>query len=249
MPVTQVPTHPVVSDRIKSVLKACYYARTADDYAHQVVSTLAIATRSQHAVWMNWPLGAGPLAQTEDARVLTRLLCLCKQTPLLSNCVQQWSRIGSVAAAPILFRSSIAGVLAVANSARPYTPGDLDLLEEVGRTALVHHESMVRSAALGLTTPARSMADIVHDLRQPLGTLDACAYYLELILPESDARAREQLTEMRSQLDYAGRILDEGARGYALRSEEPVGDSGEEALPEPAERSLDFTNSAMSMVT
>jgi signal transduction histidine kinase len=163
--------------------------------------------------------------------------------------VEQRFGIHSVAAAPILFRHSVAGALAVANSSQPYSSADLDLLEEVGRAALLHYESMERAAALDLASPYRGIADIVHDMRQPLSTLGVCTYYLELILPAEAVKAREQLVEMQTQLDCAGRILDEGARGYAPRTAPPcAGVLPEPALPEAAE-SLALTNSAISMVT
>jgi signal transduction histidine kinase len=239
MPATQVHAHLAVSERIRNVLGSCQYARTAQEYARQVVEALAVATRSPHAVWMNWPFEEGILSQADGSDALACLLQLCKHAPLLSNEIAPGFGIHSLAAAPVLFRSTTAGVLAVGGSSRPYTTSDLELLEEVGRAALPQYESLVHTESLGITTAARRLADLAHDLRQPLGTLEASTFYLDLILPEEETKAREQLSEMQSQLDAASRLLDESTQGYFSRGPRPA---HTEAVPEAEEESFVFTN-------
>jgi hypothetical protein len=239
MSATQVHAHLAVSERIRDVLGSCQYAHTAQEYARQVVEALAVATHSQYAVWMNWPFEEGIVSQAEGSDALARLLQLCKYAPLLSNDVAPGFGIHSFAAAPVLFRSTTAGVLAVGGGSRPYTTSDLELLEEVGRAALPQYESLVHTESLGITSAARRLADLAHDLRQPLGTLEACAFYLDLILPEDETKAREQLPEMQSQLDAASRLLAESTQGYFSRGPRPACAG---TVPEAVEKSLAFTN-------
>lgn len=53
------------------------------------------------------------------------------------------------------------------------------------------------------------MSGLVHDLRQPLSVIDACADYLNLVLPADDDRSREQLELLQQQVGEANRILHE----------------------------------------
>jgi signal transduction histidine kinase len=53
------------------------------------------------------------------------------------------------------------------------------------------------------------MSNLVHDLRQPLSVIDACADYLNLVLPAADHRAREQLELLQEQVGEANRIMHE----------------------------------------
>lgn len=57
-----------------------------------------------------------------------------------------------------------------------------------------------------------SLADLIHSLRQPLGAIEACAFYLSLVLPEDDPKWREQVETIEQQVAEAGRILAEAAR-------------------------------------
>ena len=62
-----------------------------------------------------------------------------------------------------------------------------------------------------------ALADLIHGLRQPLSTIEACAFYLSLVLPQDDAKCREQVERIEQQVAEAGRILMEAAR-YARAS-------------------------------
>jgi signal transduction histidine kinase len=246
MHATKVLAHPAVAERTREVLSACQYASTPGDYARRVVETLASVTDSEYAIWLNWP--AGPesvVAETQGFPFRSRVLALCDYAPCRCTKLDPRDGVHSIAVAPIMFRSSITGVLAVVNGVLPYTPSDLNLLRDVGRTAVLEYEMLERAEALGVATPRQRTADLVHELRQPLGILEACAFYLELVLPASEARAREQLAEMQRQLNRASGILDEGTRVYPRCNSVPVFEE-----PEPdEEESRILTNSAMSMVT
>ncbi len=53
------------------------------------------------------------------------------------------------------------------------------------------------------------VSSLVHDLRQPLSVIEACADYLELVLPGLDRRSRQQLELLQQQVGDANRIMHE----------------------------------------
>ena len=53
------------------------------------------------------------------------------------------------------------------------------------------------------------MSGLVHDLRQPLSVIDACADYLNLVLQADHDRSRQQLELLQEQVGEANRILHE----------------------------------------
>jgi signal transduction histidine kinase len=243
MTATQVLAPVGVAENVRTVLSACRRQRSATDYARQLIQTLAETTHSQHALWLNLPAGPGYLvAETDGFDPFTRRLMLERRLPLLDNAWTFGEEIHSVAAVAIRFRSSVVGILAVANGARPYTPADIVLLETIGRIAVAEHEALERTETLGVENRQESMADLVHGLRQPLGILEACAFLLDMSLPAGETRAREHLTEMLSQLERASGILDQSTTGYASRPRT------DETEPEESDSRF-FANSAMSMVT
>ena len=58
-----------------------------------------------------------------------------------------------------------------------------------------------------LTETDEQLAELVHDLRQPLGTIENSAYYLKLLLSEAGAQVQQQLSLIQEQVDRAARIL------------------------------------------
>jgi signal transduction histidine kinase len=87
------------------------------------------------------------------------------------------------------------------------------------------------------------MSVLVHDLRQPLSVIDACADYLNLVLPATDYQARQQLELLQQQVGEANRILHEALLQLHYA----------DAPGEPAEAvdasSRSFTNAASAAVT
>jgi signal transduction histidine kinase len=59
--------------------------------------------------------------------------------------------------------------------------------------------------------PEELLARLVHDLRQPLGTIETSAYYMNLLLGQEQAPARQQLRIVERQVDLAARMLNEAA--------------------------------------
>jgi len=86
------------------------------------------------------------------------------------------------------------------------------------------------------------ISGLVHDLRQPLSVIDACADYLNLVLPPSDDRARQQLQLLQQQVGEANRMLHEAL----LKLHYTDAPSG---LPEAAANSRPLTNSVSAAVT
>ncbi len=245
MTATQLLAPVGVSERVRTVLAACRRERTASDYAQRLIDSLVEVTNSKHGIWLDLPASPGQVvAVTGGGNPLTRLN-IEKKLPFFEDHLGLGDETQSVAAAPIWFRSSVVGVLAVANGARPYTASDLDLLEAVGRVAVAEHESLLRVEALGLANNQQELTDLAHALRQPLGILEACAYLLELSLPDSESRARDQIGMMHKQLDRASGILDRSTRVYTPARSRPRTD---ERAPEESDSRL-LTKSAMSMVT
>jgi signal transduction histidine kinase len=69
----------------------------------------------------------------------------------------------------------------------------------------------VESAIAGSSQDAPQMGDaicrLVHDLRQPLSTIEAIAYYLEITLPADQLEARRYLTRLRQTVEESNSIL------------------------------------------
>lgn len=62
--------------------------------------------------------------------------------------------------------------------------------------------------------------EVAHELRQPLSTMEAIAYYLELALPQADPRVLEQVNRLRQLVAQSGWILNDAmalARPAAAR--------------------------------
>ena len=53
---------------------------------------------------------------------------------------------------------------------------------------------------------------LAHDLRQPLSTIDAIAYYLEMTLPPELIEARRHLMRMQKLVEESNSILAEAVR-------------------------------------
>jgi|ERR1039457_4431459 signal transduction histidine kinase len=54
---------------------------------------------------------------------------------------------------------------------------------------------------------SKVVSTLVHDLRQPLSVIEACADYLDLVLPMADRRTRQQLELLQQQVGDANRMM------------------------------------------
>ncbi len=87
------------------------------------------------------------------------------------------------------------------------------------------------------------MSGLVHELRQPLSVIDACADYLDLVLPATDRRSRQQLELLQQQVAEASRILHDAL--LQLHYADASGASADA----PAASSRSLTNAASAAVT
>ncbi|HWC96404.1 MAG TPA: hypothetical protein VG456_06640 [Candidatus Sulfopaludibacter sp.] len=53
------------------------------------------------------------------------------------------------------------------------------------------------------------LKNLVHDLRQPLSTIETSTYYLNLILGEGHSRTHDQLRTIEHQVDIAANMLSQ----------------------------------------
>jgi nitrogen-specific signal transduction histidine kinase len=49
---------------------------------------------------------------------------------------------------------------------------------------------------------------LVHELRQPLSSIEAIAYYLEMTLPAEQVQARQYMQRLQELVDQASSVLD-----------------------------------------
>ncbi len=57
--------------------------------------------------------------------------------------------------------------------------------------------------------PATVVRHIAHELRQPLSTIESIAFYLEMVLPRADAKARKQLGKLQQEVHHINWILSD----------------------------------------
>lgn len=66
-------------------------------------------------------------------------------------------------------------------------------------------------APLVIASPEDRLRDLVHDLRQPLSSIEAIAYFLEMTLPADQVEARHHLTQVQRLVADANTILQRTA--------------------------------------
>ena len=82
------------------------------------------------------------------------------------------------------------------------------------------------------------LRDIVHDVRQPLGTIGTSSYMLSLWLHDAPDQVRDQIRMIQRQVDSAQRILTDASAHLRRLQAQPV-----------AGESFDLTNSETALVT
>lgn len=75
--------------------------------------------------------------------------------------------------------------------------------------SLAQGETMARQSVATGVDPV-VLEELIHDIRQPLGAIDALAYFLELT--SLDEQACTQLQRIRSMVVQANRILEQSAK-------------------------------------
>jgi len=89
------------------------------------------------------------------------------------------------------------------------------------------------------TESEEAMVALVHDLRQPLGTLEYSALYLQILLGEAKEPVQQQLRLIQQQIELAEQLVKHAAKRVARPPIQRVA----------AGESLDFTKSETAAVT
>ncbi len=58
-----------------------------------------------------------------------------------------------------------------------------------------------------------AVRDLIHDLRQPLSSIEAIAYFLEMTLPVEQTQARQYMRRLQQLVDQTSAILEHAAAG------------------------------------
>ena len=56
----------------------------------------------------------------------------------------------------------------------------------------------------------QTLRTIVHQLRQPLSSIETIAFYLSMVVPHKDEKIQEQLRQIRMLVQQSNRILSAG---------------------------------------
>jgi signal transduction histidine kinase len=63
-------------------------------------------------------------------------------------------------------------------------------------------------ASAAIASPEERLRDLVHDLRQPLSSIEAIAYYLEMTLPAGQFEARQYMSQLQRLVADTNAILE-----------------------------------------
>jgi len=63
-------------------------------------------------------------------------------------------------------------------------------------------------ASVAIASPEERLHDLVHDLRQPLSSIEAIAYYLEMTLPAGQFEARQYMSQLQRLVAETSSILE-----------------------------------------
>jgi signal transduction histidine kinase len=66
-------------------------------------------------------------------------------------------------------------------------------------------------ATLPPNSPDARLRELVHELRQPLSSIEAIAYYLEMTLPAGQVQARQHMSDLQRLVEEAHAILERSA--------------------------------------
>jgi signal transduction histidine kinase len=75
------------------------------------------------------------------------------------------------------------------------------------------------------TDAEKILCNLVHDLRQPLGTIEIITYLLNQLWNDAPQQVREYLVTIERQIDIAARTLDQAAAEFTrLNGPQPSAD-------------------------
>jgi len=63
-------------------------------------------------------------------------------------------------------------------------------------------------ASVAMASPEERLHELVHELRQPLSSIEAIAYYLEMTLPAGQLEARQYMSQLQRLVADTNTILE-----------------------------------------
>ena len=78
-------------------------------------------------------------------------------------------------------------------------------------TAVLVETPAYFEAPISKPSADEAIRNLVHDLRQPLSSIEAVAYYLEMTLPPDQLQARHYMRRLQQFVDQAESILSRSA--------------------------------------
>jgi len=80
-------------------------------------------------------------------------------------------------------------------------------------SAAVLTETFYVGAPPQASSPEERLRDCIHELRQPLSSIEAIAYYLEMTLPAEQVQGRWHMTQLQRLVAEASAVLERYAGG------------------------------------
>jgi|SRR5579863_8376145 len=68
--------------------------------------------------------------------------------------------------------------------------------------------SFKEEASVAIASPEERLRELVHELRQPLSSIEAIAYYLEMTLPAGQFEARQYMSQLQRLVADTNSILE-----------------------------------------
>jgi len=65
-----------------------------------------------------------------------------------------------------------------------------------------------KEASVAIASPEERLRDLVHELRQPLSSIEAIAYYLEMTLPAGQFEARQYMAQVQRLVADTNTLLE-----------------------------------------
>jgi signal transduction histidine kinase len=182
---------------LKEILQRCHRSFSSTGYAQQVVDELRDETESRICIWCDADLE--PIAMTDGAQSYLK--------QVQAFCANLRREDGMIAAIGVVFRQQTVSYLAVAGSANGYAAEQLELLVGVGKPVWLQYQALKAQEEAGSALEAQTLATLTHELRQPLCSIEACAYYLGMTVIQENDPGRQQIDMIMDEVERANGIL------------------------------------------
>lgn len=78
-------------------------------------------------------------------------------------------------------------------------------------SAILVESPVYRQAPLATQSSTEAIRELLHELRQPLSSIEAIAYFVEMTLPPDQLQARQQMRRLQDLVFRAEAILEGAA--------------------------------------